>query len=210
MGYSILLIDDHEIITNGLKIQLEKSFPGSIILEANTTTEAYDVLLKNKINYIVSDLSVDDYLSELELIDRLKEINPDIKLIIFSMHTHASIINNLLKKGISGYVVKTSDSFEVTKAINAVIEGKTYLCKHAEEALIQAESKAGSTLIFTQREKQIIKLIVEGKKTGQIARTLRITTNTVESHRKNIFKKTGTKNMAQLVQMALTLGIVDS
>jgi DNA-binding NarL/FixJ family response regulator len=210
MGYSILLIDDHKIITNGLKNQLKKSFPGSIIYEANTTNEAYSALHNNDVDFVVSDLSVDDYLSELELVERLKEINPEIKLIIFSMHAHASIIQSLVKKGIFGYVVKTSDSKEVTQAIRAAIEGKTYLCKNAGVALSQTESEEESTLIFTQREKQIIKLIVEGKKTNQIARTLRITANTVESHRKNIFKKTGTKNMAQLVKMALTLGIVDS
>ena len=210
MSYSILLLDDHQIITNGLKVQLEKSFPGATIFEANSATRAYDVLLSNSINIVVSDLSVDEYLSELELVNRLKEINPEIKLIVFSMHAHASIIQNLIDKGISGYIVKTSDASEITNAIKGIENGEVYLCKNAKEALKNTEIAEPTSFVFTQREKQIIKLIVEGKKTTQIARTLRITANTVESHRKNIFKKTRKKNMAQLVQMALTLGIVDS
>lgn len=210
MPYSILLLDDHKIITNGLKIQMENSFPDASVFEANTTTEAYNVLHRTPIEIMISDLSVDEYLSELELINRLNEINPNIKLIVFSMHAHASIIRSLLDKGISGYVVKTSDSKEITNAINAAIKGDTYLCRTAKKAIEEAEVAEPTTHIFTQREKQIIKLIVEGKKTGQIARQLKITVNTVESHRKNIYQKMGTKNMAQLVKIALTQGIVES
>jgi DNA-binding NarL/FixJ family response regulator len=210
MAYSILLLDDHKIITNGLKIQLENNFPGASVYEANTTTEAYDALHRIPIDIVISDLSVDDYLSELELVNRIKEINPKTILIVFSMHAHASIIQSLIDKGISGYVVKTSDSKEINTSINIALKGGTHLCQTAKKVLEDSQTSKPSTYIFTQREKQIIKLIVDGKKTGQIARQLKITVNTVESHRKNIYQKTGTKNMAELVKIALTQGIVES
>ncbi len=125
------------------------------------------------------------------------------------MHTDHSIIRTLAEQGISGYVTKVSPANEILKALKSILNDEKYFCAEAQKAIFADENVENQRLIFTHREKQVIKMIVDGKTTAEMARILKITVNTVESHRKNIYHKTGTTNMAQLVKIALTNGIVE-
>ncbi len=126
------------------------------------------------------------------------------------MHSEASVIQAAYNKNIASYITKASPIEDIIKAIRAILSGSKYFDEHATAVIREENEEATDTVLFTNREKQIITMISQGYKTDKIAQKLRISPNTVESHRKNIFQKSGTKNMASLVKFALIHGILDS
>lgn len=209
IAFSVLLVDDHDIITEGIKSQIESTYKKATIYCANNENSALKILDAQNIDIAIIDLSVDSFLSALKFPQQVMDKHPGTKIIVFSMHTDSSIIRTLVDHGISGYVTKTSPTSNISKALEQVLQGEKYFCTEAQKAIFSESDDNDRNLIFTSREKQVIKMIVEGKTSAEMARVLKITVNTVESHRKNIYQKTGTSNMAQLVKIALTHGIVE-
>ncbi|ALO16024.1 Response regulator UvrY [Salinivirga cyanobacteriivorans] len=208
-SFSILLVDDHDIITEGIKSQIKNIYEHAKVFSANNETESLKLLKNEKIDIAIIDLSIDKFLSALKFPQQILADFPEIKIIVFSMHTDHSIIKTLAEQGISGYVTKTAPANEIIKALKSVLNGEKYFCAEAQKAIFTELNSDEPNLLFTHREKQVIKMIAQGKTTAEMARILKITVNTVESHRKNIYHKTGTSNMAQLVRIALTHGIVE-
>lgn len=208
--FSVLLIDDHDIVLQGLKAHIEQVFGQASVFEATSRAKAFEVLSKNSIQIVITDLSIDGFLSEMELPEKLIEIDPKLQIIVFSMHSEASVIKALYNKGIAGYITKASPLEDIIKAIHAILSGSKYFDAHATTVIGEENEEATDTVLFTNREKQIIKMISQGYNTDKIAKKLRISPNTVETHRKNIFHKSGKKNMASLVKFALIHGILES
>lgn len=207
--YSILLIDDHDIIIKALSEQIAAVFDNIDIICVQSEEEALAVLKENNITLVVTDLSLEGFLSAVTLPQYIHENYPHIKIIVFSMHHEVSIIRTLYDTGINAYVAKSSSTNEVVIAINKALAQQIYYPDNINDLLNKDLHNKSHSVFFSRRENQIIKLIAEGKKTSQISKKLRISVNTVESHRKNIYQKTGSSNMAELVRFAIIHGIIE-
>lgn len=203
-----LILDDHEIVSNGIKNIIENSFPGSSITLEKQIKPAQKQISKNKIDILISDLSIGDYLNGLEFIEHIKSTSPETKIIVYSMHDNASVIKKLYRIGINSYITKHSDLDEIEKALNAIHKNENYFCPISSKMLLNNQESSSEIPIFSFKEKQIIKYLKEGRTSAQIARAMRITKNTVESHRRNILLKSGCNNVAELIALVVENKIV--
>jgi DNA-binding NarL/FixJ family response regulator len=207
----LAIIDDHEVVINGLKAMLSNNDDLKIVF---TTTQA-DVLLSFLKNYGADVILMDIQMPEISGIDLCKMVlkqYPDIKVIAFSSFDDTHYIRQVLRNGASGYVLKNADQQSIVAAIHTVMEGEEFIDESIKKLLIH-ESITGQRrsmyeIPLTKREKEILKLIAEENTNQQIADTLFISLRTVETHRLNITQKLGVKNAAGLVKEAIRRGLI--
>lgn len=207
-----MIVDDQQIIIDGLTALL-KSEPGIVMCEGcNDTSMLLEKTKRCKPDVILMDFNMPGK----DGIECLKEIGqnfPGTKTLMLTGYDDLALIREALKHGASGYVIKNIDKEELLKAINTVAEGDRFLDKSVQEKIIQSfidmpEKPDTSSLsgnmesILSRREQEVLRLIIEGKKSSEIAGLLFISINTVDTHRKNILAKCDVKNTAQLVAFA--------
>lgn len=209
----ILLVDDHEIVLNGIAELLRSSERPYEITLASSGKEALARLEKyDKPHVVVTDLDM-GAISGKELCRLIKSTYPEIKVLVLSMHNEKGVIKDLLKTGANGYLTKTCGKVELNAAINAVLNGKKFYSTEVLESLSQEEELADDINMFlrhlSHRELEIMKLTSSGLSSKEIGVELNISHRTVETHRNNIIKKLGVKNVAGLIKVAVKSGLVD-
>jgi DNA-binding NarL/FixJ family response regulator len=131
----------------------------------------------------------------------------DMKIMILTMHTEPVYFDQLFNIGIAGYLNKNADKAEILEALDCISKGKTYFNRDIVTEYINfqktPQSKKPEELRITQREKEVLQLIMEGLTTAQISEKLFVSQNTIDSHRKNLLSKLGVKNTAELVKLAI-------
>ena len=205
--------DDHLILREGIRSLLEKVPDIEIVGEAGDGIEAVA-----KVGTLVPDVVLMDIamprLSGLEATRQIKEKNPQIKVLVLTMYETDQYISQMLQSGASGYVVKTAAASELVSAVRAVHRGDVYLYPAIAQLLVTdylEKVKAGeenSHNRLTSREKEILKLIAEGKKNKDIASLLGIRSRTVQAHRTNLMDKLGAHDRTELVKYAVRKGMV--
>lgn len=208
----ILLVDDHQIIIDGLKSLLNNTDEIVVSGEANNGREALRILDLIGIDVVLMDIDM----PILNGIDTLKEIRKkgqEVKVIILSMHNEAGMIKSLMNIGANGYLLKSSPQDEVINAIRKVAGGHQYFSTEVTLSLLnktQNNSPESSPQIelLTDRETEIIQLIAEGFSNKEIGNKLFISHRTVDTHRTNIMKKLNVSNIAGLISYAIKNGIV--
>lgn len=205
MKVKVLLVDDHAIVIEGLKAVLDGHQEIEICAEANNGEEALGILQdRNDINVVVLDINM-PVMDGLTCAKRIKSSYPEIKIIILTMYAQRSFIEEMLKIGIDGSLLKSNTGRDLKEAILRVSSGKSYY------DLIQTFNEGKNQITqykLGDREIEIIKLLAEGLTSQQIAEKLFISENTVKTHRKNILRKTELHNTSQLVQFALNNSII--
>lgn len=208
----ILLVDDHQIIIDGLKSLLNNTDEIVVSGEANNGREALRILDLIGIDVVLMDIDM----PILNGIDTLKEIRKkglEVKVIILSMHNEAGMIKSLMNIGANGYLLKSSPQDEVINAIRKVASGQQYFSTEVTLSLlnktqnISADSSPQIELL-TDRETEIVQLIAEGFSNKEIGNKLFISHRTVDTHRTNIMKKLNVSNIAGLISYAIKNGIV--
>lgn len=205
----ILLVDDHDLVLQGLKRIVECSLPE--IKNVCTASSGYEVGLlaaSQHFDLFVLDMELPD-VSGLELISTLRNLDPQACILVNTMHEEIWYIKNLLQCGVNGILFKSTDSGKITEAIRRVLAGETYYCPYAEHVRTQMkrlEEKRPEDL--TLRELDVLKRISEGKNTQEIARELCVSTNTVDTHRRHLMEKMGARNVADLIVTAISKGII--
>lgn len=205
----ILLVDDHDLVLQGLKRIVECSLPE--IKNVCTASSGYEVGLlaaSQHFDLFVLDMELPD-VSGLELISTLRNLDPQTCILVNTMHEEIWYIKNLLQCGVNGILFKSTDSGKITEAIRRVLAGETYYCPYAEHVRTQMkrlEEKRPEDL--TLRELDVLKRISEGKNTQEIARELCVSTNTVDTHRRHLMEKMGARNVADLIMTAISKGII--
>lgn len=205
----ILLVDDHDLVLQGLKRIVECSLPE--IKNVCTASSGYEVGLlaaSQHFDLFVLDMELPD-VSGLELISTLRNLDPQACILVNTMHEEIWYIKNLLQCGVNGILFKSTDSGKITEAIRRVLAGETYYCPYAEHVRTQMkrlEEKRPEDL--TLRELDVLKRISEGKNTQEIARELCVSTNTVDTHRRHLMEKLGARNVADLIMTAISKGII--
>jgi len=201
---SLAIVDDHQIVIDGI-IALLKNHKAIHI--AFTTTRPQDVLQllkQHKTDILLTDV-VMPVLNGSALAKKVKETFPDIKIVALSMSGEGSLINEMIEHAdISGYLLKNTGKEELITALKKIAGGGIYFCAEALEELRQVQKKNEqlSQIHLTNREIEIIRLIEKEYNNKQIAEALFISEKTVKTHRKNIFRKTGTDSVLGLVKFA--------
>jgi len=198
---SVLLVDDHTMILEGVSRVINESREFEVTQMATTVSEALQFLKIQQFNILITDYNLPDH-NGLYLVRECKKLYPDLKIIVLSMHDEAHLITEILKEGINGYILKKDSLSELEKALNSVLDGKVYLSADINSMLIDGLKKQAPQKLLTTREREILGLIIEEFSNKQIADKLFISERTVETHRKNIFRKSKTNNVIGLTKFA--------
>jgi len=205
----VLLADDHKIVTEGLKGLLEPEF------ELVGTVEDGRALLaaaeKLRPDVIVADISM-PLLNGIDSVRQIKKVHDEIKVVFLTMHPDVTYAVSAFEAGASGYVLKHSAPTELVTAIRSALRGKTFVTPLLAGEFMQrtkerATQRDESTRL-TERQREILQLLAEGKSAREIAAVLNISSRTVEFHKYRIMKDLGLKSAAELVHYAVRHGII--
>ena len=207
----ILIVDDHEVLRDGVKRIFDKQ-PGTIIFgEAGTVQEALRLVREQDWDVVVLDLSLGDR-SGLEVLKELKRIRPRLPVLILSMHSEEQFARRAFKAGAAGYITKDSPRAELVKAINKVIGGGRYASTALAEKLIVDLGKDTDRPLhesLSDREFEVVRLIASGKTVGEIADLLSLSDSTISTYRARILEKMEMKTNAELTHYAIQNKLVD-
>ena len=215
MGIRVVLADDHAIVRHGLSRAIQQEDDMEVIGQAedgHTTVELVRELLPD---VVVMDISMPD-LNGIEATREIRRESPDVKVIALSMHSAKRYVTEMFKAGAVGYLLKDCDFDELARAIRTVAEGKTYVSPSISsvvvEDLVHGDEKfdANAFSVLTQREREVLQLLAEGKTTKQIALRLHISPKTVEAHRLRVMNKLEIDNVAQLTKYAIQEGLTSA
>ncbi|MEO0345980.1 MAG: response regulator transcription factor [Pseudomonadota bacterium] len=209
MTTRIVIVDDHQLVRDGLESML-KGLDGSIDVIGHGATGREAVEL-------AADLAPDIMLIDVAMpgvngIDATREIlttNPDIRIVAVTMHAERSFIAGMLQAGAKGYIRKESAFEEISAAIDAVLQGRTYLGDGIAEIAVASDimDDDDDRPALSDREKEVLTLLAEGMKTRQIAKALFVSEKTVETHRRQISRKLDLYSVAELTKYAIRNGL---
>jgi DNA-binding NarL/FixJ family response regulator len=205
----LLVADDHTILRDGIVslLQGEESF--TVTGTAGNGYEVLDLISKKDFDVCLLDISMPG-LDGMETAKLVKERKPAIKIIMLTTYNDPEIISELVRIGVSGYLLKNSDKQELVEAINKVVKGRHYFSEEVENIILQglSDKKSTEVIMLTERELEIMKLLAREYTNDKIADALHISYRTVETHRKNIMQKTKAHNLAGLLKYAYGKGLL--
>lgn len=217
MPHSILLIDDHKLVLDGL-ISIVKEIPDFEILgTAKNGKEGFDIAKTMNPDLVLMDIDM-PIMNGLEATRRIKQEKLPTKVIILTMHNEASLIKKVMDIGADGYLLKNADREEFFDALKTVVAGKSYFSADVTKALLNPQSNAQSNFDdngavqlskLTEREIDILKNIAEGLSNKEIGDKLFISHRTVDTHRTNLMKKLEVHNIAGLIKFAIHNGLIN-
>jgi two-component system response regulator NreC len=212
----VLLADDHAIVRQGLKALLSPVKDIDIVAEAENGRDAIEKAKIYRPDVVVMDYSMPD-LNGLEGTRRIINIFPKIKIIVLSMHADEEYILQFIRAGASGYLLKDTMATDLIEAIHQVMMSKSFICPSLSSGALKKiieQLKAGKLKSplesLTNREREVLQLIVEGLTNKAIAQKLSISVKTVETHRAHIMNKLKIHDQASLTRFALKHNIVDA
>lgn len=209
----VLLVDDHEVLRDGLRLLLEGEPDIVVIGEAADGQQALERAKELEPDVIVMDLGLPD-MSGIEVTRQIVRDDPEMKILVLSMHTKNEFVIKAIESGASGYVPKASTHESLLVAIRTVSGGKRYLHPLAANALMENYIDQESSLQqrfqkLTEREQDVFCLSAKGFTSKEIGEQLIISPKTVDTYRQRAFEKLGIEHRSELIRLALNLGILD-
>lgn len=209
----IVLADDHKIVRDGIKLMLEPQPGVDVVDEAENGGEVLEILEEKPVDIVVMDINMPK-MDGITATKAVKEKFPDVKVLALTMSNDDLHIRQMIQAGASGYIMKSAGRKELKDAIEAVMDGKHYFSDEATESIMMdlVKGKGKSTvpdpIHITDRELEVLKLIVQEHTNQEIAEKLYISSRTVDAHRRNLLQKTGARNTAGLVKYAFQHNLV--
>ena len=213
----VLIVDDHQLMIEGLKSLLEDEDDIVFAGGANSAQEALAFLVDKTVDVVLMDINMPGE-SGIEATAKIKELYPEIKVIALTMHNDISVITRMIESGASGYILKRTNMNEVIEAIRIVYNNERYLGRDTQKIIMDnlssppdsLEPKEEKKAALSARESEVLNLIAQELNNEQIAEKLFISERTVEAHRRNIFIKTKTKSIVGLMKYAIEKGLIKS
>lgn len=216
MNHDIRLViaDDHEIFRDGLALMLSRQPDITLVGQANNGRELLELLTSVEADVVMTDLKM-PLMDGITATRALLQRNPDIKIIALSMFDEEELIVEMLEAGAKGYLLKNADKQEIIEAINSVYEDHIFYCRQTSAKLASMivksrfnPSRENNAIIFTDREKEIIRLICQQFTAQEIGDKIFLSKRTVEGHRTRILEKMNVKNTAGVVVFALKNNLI--
>ncbi|MGM0459121.1 MAG: response regulator [Bacteroidota bacterium] len=211
----VLLVDDHKIVRDGIKLMLEPQAGIDVVAEAEKGEDVASMLENEAVDVVVMDINMPG-MNGIATTKRVKEKYPTIKVLALTMSSDDSHIRQMVQAGASGYIMKSAGRDELTRAIHEVMEGKHYFSDQATQSIMmdlvknKGKSTAPDPIHITERELEVLQMIVKEHTNQEIAEKLYISPRTVDAHRRNLLQKTGARNTAGLVKYAFQHGLVNN
>ena len=212
---TVILADDHRIFRKGLKSLLSEKAHIKVLAEADDGDEALKKAIQHKPHLVIMDIGMPK-MDGIEATRQIRERVPDTEVVILSMHAKKAYIDQVLKAGAKGYVLKDSDEDNLIAAIITVHNGGYYLDSPIADQVLsgyfggktkrELQEQADP---LSEREKEVLRLLAEGHSNQEVADILCISRKTVENHRANIVRKTGVQGQVGLTRYAARIGLID-
>ena len=211
----LFLVDDHKMIREGLKNFLADQEGFEIVGEAENGQDCLNQLDELEVDIVLTDLNM-PVMDGLELIKKIKQGKPELKVIALTMMGESQHIKQMLAEGAVGYLLKDCSEEELISAIKMVQQGGTYYSPEVTNIILNnirkikpVASKVVTDMPLTDREKEVLHLILKEYSNKEIAETLFVSVRTVDAHKRNLLDKTGSKNVAGLVLYAIDRQLFD-
>jgi len=210
----IYIADDHAILRDGLKLILSQNEKFEVIGEADNGKTALEEIEKLKPDIALLDISM-PVMTGLEAARQIRKYNPQIKIVMLSRHDNDAYVQQALQNDINGFILKDYAGSELLKGIMEVMSGNVFLSPRLIKSLtcrllpVKDQNTDYEKDILSDREKQVLKLICEGKQNEETAAILRISYKTVQVHRQNIMKKLGLHNITDLLKYGIKNGLIE-
>jgi DNA-binding NarL/FixJ family response regulator len=201
---TIAIVDDHPIVIEGLQKILTADFNVNEVKEFTLGNDFISYLKEHKatIDIVLLDITLPDK-SGIEVCKEVKALSPGARVLAFSNHNERSIIMRMLHNGASGYLLKNSSSAELIACINEALDGQITFSKEVKKIIAHPSMNELKTIPpLTKREKEILRMIADGKTSIEIADELFVSPLTIETHRRNLMQKFEVKNVATLIKIA--------
>ena len=207
----VLLADDHDVVRKGLRTMLEARDGWQVCGEASTGREAVELASKLRPDITVLDLEMTD-LDGLEATRQIKKDQPGMEVLIFTIHDTEYLIREVLSAGARGFVLKSEGGRKLIEAIESVLEHKPFFATRASETLLnsflRSRMEPQQTSRLTAREREIVRLLADGKSNKEASTILGISVKTVETHRAAVMRKLGFTSIVKLVRYAVREGLI--
>ncbi len=210
----ILIVDDHDLVREGIRTMLEQESGFEVVGEVGDGQEAVHKTLELEPDVVLMDVNLPGGLGGLEATEAIVAQRPETKVIILTQYEHREYIRRALRIGAQGYLLKRSVSGQLKEAIRTVFQGQRYLHPAAADELVELVTTGGNLEEedyekLTQRERQVFKLLAEGKTSRDIAKYLGVSLKTAMTHRTNVMAKLEVHSRADLIRYAIRKGIIE-
>lgn len=213
----VIFADDHEVVRTGMRTLFQGTQDCVLVGEASNGEEAIQLVAKHQPDVAILDISMPK-LSGIEATKVLKEKYPDVRVLILTMYEDEEYVNEMIRAGADGYVLKNADKKEILSAVLSVAAGERFFSPTISKMMIQrfikkavtGEKEPPKDKKLTRREIEVLRYVAEGFTSREIAEKLFLSLNTVNTHRMNIMKKLDIHDTAGLVKYALQNGITES
>ncbi|OGW38877.1 MAG: DNA-binding response regulator [Nitrospirae bacterium RBG_13_39_12] len=213
MPIRVFLADDHAVVRDGLRLLLETKGDITVVGEASDGRKTVKQVQKLSPDVVIMDISMPE-LNGIEATQQICKACPDTRIIILSIHATTEHTARSLKAGAKGYLLKESAGQEVVDAVRTLHSGQQYLSRQIADTVVEFSifKKDGTLGInpidsLSAREREVLQLVVEGKTSAEIAKTLHLSPKTVETYRSRLMKKLGTHEITSLVKFAIEHGL---
>ena len=212
MAIKILIADDHQILRQGLRTLLEKEPDLEVVAEAENGRSTVRLARESHPEVIIMDVAMPD-MNGIEATRQIISEMPKVKVIALSMYADRRFVANMLKAGASGYLLKDCASEELVRAIRVVMAHKTFLSPGVADIVVKdyVQAPLGSEVsafsVLSNREREVLQLMAEGRSTNQIAECLHVSVKTVETHRQQMMQKLKMHSVAELTKYAIREGL---
>lgn len=201
------MVDDHHIVLDGLKSMFDQDGQFEILGTASNAEDALLLMDKNRPDILLTDYSLPGA-NGLELCVKSKAKFPTMKRVILSMHDEGILVKQILKEGVDGYLLKSIQQTELKSALLQIAKGMAYVSPEITKLMLTDLNNERPEELLTEREREILSLIAKENSNKQIAEKLFISERTVETHRKNIFRKTNTTSIVGLIKYAFANNLI--
>jgi DNA-binding NarL/FixJ family response regulator len=213
MKTRIILVDDHALVCDGLKALIEKETDLEVVGDAATGKEAVKLASVAGANVVVMDVSMPE-LNGIEATRRIMAANPRAKVVAMSGFASKEFVREMLAAGAVAYVPKKRAYEELVRAIREVMNGRKYLSPDVAQGVVDdyvqlssSSSKSPAFVVLTDREREVLQQLTEGRSTKEMADDLGVSVKTVETHRRNIMEKLHLHSVAELTKYAIREGV---
>jgi DNA-binding NarL/FixJ family response regulator len=213
MTTRVVLTDDHQVVREGLRALLAASEGIAVVGEAANGKDAVALAESLAPDVIVMDVTMPG-MNGIEAVRLIRQVSPETEVVALSMHASDQMVSEMLRAGAAGYLVKTASVRELANAIKMVMTGRTFLSSELAglvpaELLRNNSADGGGQTDLTTREREVLKLVAEGRSSREIAIALYVTTKTIVWHRQSIMRKLQLRSVAELTKYAVRMGLTE-